>query len=236
MRIWDVSPGYLSRQRLLGEHRELHGLVSILVNNTAGYARHPETLRWVGCLRALRRRHALLAAEMAVRGYLDRTPLAYPPGRVRWPRTFITAPGDQFTLLRSKYAAGECGRIALPRTAQTLWAQHKYSVMARDPEMYRTIGRRVSRMTRGAAFADLAIELVAVLHLPPPPARLANAAEHMWGYVSGAATSEERVLASRSSGELLRITVSVARRLPAPYLMASTALSELGVYVTDERP
>jgi len=214
----------------------LHGLVSILLNNKAGYARHPETLRWVGCLRALHRRHALLAGEMAVRGYVDHTPLACPGGRVRWPRTFITAPVDQFTLLRSKYAASECGRIALPRNAQTLWAQHKYSVMARDPELYRTMGRRVSRMKRGAAFADLAFELVAVLQMPPPPARLANAAEHMWGYVSGAATSEERVLASRSPRELLRITGSLARRLSAPYLLASTALSELGVYVRERPP
>ena len=46
MRIWDVSPGYLNRQSLLGEHRELHGLVSILVHGKRGYSRHPETVRW----------------------------------------------------------------------------------------------------------------------------------------------------------------------------------------------
>jgi len=31
MRLWDINPGYLNRQSLLGEHRELHGIVSILV-------------------------------------------------------------------------------------------------------------------------------------------------------------------------------------------------------------
>ena len=30
MRIWDVNPGYLNRQSLLGEHRELHGIYIIL--------------------------------------------------------------------------------------------------------------------------------------------------------------------------------------------------------------
>ncbi|MDX8387130.1 MAG: pyrimidine dimer DNA glycosylase/endonuclease V [Ghiorsea sp.] len=29
MRIWDIHPGYLARQQLLGEHRELHGLFNI---------------------------------------------------------------------------------------------------------------------------------------------------------------------------------------------------------------
>ena len=32
MRIWDVPAGYLNRQSLLGEHRELHGIYSILTN------------------------------------------------------------------------------------------------------------------------------------------------------------------------------------------------------------
>ena len=43
MRIWDLSPGYLNRGSLLGEHRELHGLHSIIVNGKKGYANHPET-------------------------------------------------------------------------------------------------------------------------------------------------------------------------------------------------
>jgi len=44
MRVWDINPGYLNRQNLLGEHRELHGIVSILVNRKKGYANHPETV------------------------------------------------------------------------------------------------------------------------------------------------------------------------------------------------
>jgi len=26
MRIWDIDPGFLNAQSLLGEHRELHGI------------------------------------------------------------------------------------------------------------------------------------------------------------------------------------------------------------------
>jgi len=44
MRIWDINPGYLHDKSLLGEHRELHAIVSILSKNKKGYSRHPETL------------------------------------------------------------------------------------------------------------------------------------------------------------------------------------------------
>jgi len=75
MRIWDLPPSCLCRQHLLGEHRELHALWSILINKKKGYSRHPETLRWRGKLAALYRRHEELKAEMACRGYRHKTPL-----------------------------------------------------------------------------------------------------------------------------------------------------------------
>jgi hypothetical protein len=230
LRIWDVPAGYLSRQSLLGEHRELHGLESILVNGKRGYSRHPETLRWVGRRGALCRRHELLVAEMTARGYVDRTPLERKRSRLRWPSVFITEPGDQYALLGIKYGERVSGRIPLPLSAQDLWAQHKYSVMARDPEWYRTLGRRVARMKRGAPFADLARELVDELREAPPPGRLANAVDHMWGYVSAAATAEDRKQAEQSVAQRLKKTRELALTLPAPYLLASTALSELAVF------
>jgi hypothetical protein len=69
MRIWDLHPSILCRQHLLGEHRELHALWSVLTNNKKGYSRHPETLRWVGKLKALYTRHKSLVKEMKNRGY-----------------------------------------------------------------------------------------------------------------------------------------------------------------------
>jgi hypothetical protein len=43
MRIWDISPKRLCRNHLLGEHRELHAVWSVLTKGKKGYARHPET-------------------------------------------------------------------------------------------------------------------------------------------------------------------------------------------------
>jgi len=75
MRIWDLEPDRLCRQHLLGEHRELHALWAILTEGKKGFARHPETARWRGKLRALYLRHEGLVAEMARRGYRHATPL-----------------------------------------------------------------------------------------------------------------------------------------------------------------
>lgn len=69
MRIWDISPKKLCRNHLLGEHRELHAIWAIITENKKGYSNHPETLRWIGKLKALYIRHELLVKEMKMRGY-----------------------------------------------------------------------------------------------------------------------------------------------------------------------
>lgn len=75
MRVWDVSPSILCRQHLLGEHRELHALWTILSQEKTGYGHHPETRRWRGKLAALFARHELLVSEMERRGYRHNSPL-----------------------------------------------------------------------------------------------------------------------------------------------------------------
>lgn len=230
MRIWDVAAGYLNRQSLLGEHRELHGLYNILTQGKDGYSRHPETRRWAGAVDGICWRHAHQVAEMTLRGYIDRSPL--PPGcdGGSWPETFVDEPAAQFRLLRAKYKDVPSGRIELPRNPQQLWAQHKYSVMARDPDSYRRIGRAVARLGNRAPIDGLARTLVLILRQPPPPGRLLNALEHMWGHVSDLATAEDRARASRGVGGLLATIQALALAQREPYLQASTALSELAVY------
>lgn len=75
MRIWDIPPEKLCRSHLLGEHREIHAIWRILTSNKAGYSKHPETLRWVGKLKALYLRHEIVASEMEKRGFKHRSPL-----------------------------------------------------------------------------------------------------------------------------------------------------------------
>lgn len=188
MRIWDVHPGYLNRGSLLGEHRELHAVVTVIDEGKRGYANHPETRRWRGCGWALRMRHALLAGEMALRGYTDRSPVTSSSNAGKWPQVYVDAPARQFELLAGKYAGREPGRIPLPRTVHELWSHHKYSVLARNVGEYESIGREVA--SKSVGFAELAGRLIELLRVPPEAGGIRNAALHMWGYVSDAAVPE----------------------------------------------
>jgi len=103
VRIWDISPKKLCRNHLLGEHRELHAIWSVLVNGKKGYARHPETLRWRGKLKALYGRHEALVIEMALRGYRHRSPLPRTLARgIATQRVLIHSRKKQLDILRGK--------------------------------------------------------------------------------------------------------------------------------------
>ena len=75
MRIWDISPNKLCDRHLLGEHSELHAMWSIITEGKKGYAKHPETLRWVGKLKALYLIHEKIVQEMKKRGFNHKSPL-----------------------------------------------------------------------------------------------------------------------------------------------------------------
>jgi pyrimidine dimer DNA glycosylase len=75
MRIWDLDPACLCDRHLLGEHRELHAIWSILTTGKRGYRAHPETMRWRGRLAALYARHDAQVAEMQRRGFNHASPL-----------------------------------------------------------------------------------------------------------------------------------------------------------------
>ena len=57
----------------------------------------------------------------------------------------------------------------------------------------------------------------------------------MWGYVSKAATPDDRRAARASTEGLLLKTRELAARVNEPYLMTSTALGDLAVFVITER-
>jgi len=231
MRIWDINPGYLNRASLLGEHRELHGMVSIFINKKKGYSRHPETLRWVGCGWALKQRHQLLAAEMHLRGYQDKSPVSLRANKGQWPDTYIDLPGVQFELIRNKYIDKESGRIPLPKNAQQLWSQHKYSVMARDNALYKTLGKRVAGMSPRTRYAELADELTAVLRKAPSAGGIQNALLHMWGHVADFYPGDKSNIENWPLKKLLATVQTLAIAHDEPYLKSSTALGELGAWL-----
>jgi hypothetical protein len=103
VRIWDVPPSMLCRQHLLGEHRELHGLWSIIAKDRRGYAHHPETRRWRGKLAALYQRHEALVEEMVRRGYRHLSPLDRRGATgAAVQSNFVDSLEAQFAILRTK--------------------------------------------------------------------------------------------------------------------------------------
>ena len=231
MRVWDISPGYLNRGSLLGEHRELHGMVSIFVNNKKGYSQHPETLRWVGYGWALAQRHRLLAAEMNLRGYQDKTSVGLRANKGEWPTTYIDLPAAQLELIRNKYIDKEPGRIPLPKNAQQLWSQHKYSVMARNNELYKEFGKIASGMSPRSSFTELANELTALLRQAPPENQMQNAVLHMWGHVSDFYNDDKSDIENWPLKKLMATVQKLARENDEPYLKTSTALAELTAWL-----
>ena len=98
MRIWDVPPKKLCRAHLLGEHRELHAIWSVIVNGKKGYAHH-----WKGKLKALYGRHQALVIEMSSRGYQHRSLLAMREATGSAKQTAnVDRPRKQIVILRRK--------------------------------------------------------------------------------------------------------------------------------------
>lgn len=230
MRIWDINPGYLNRQSLLGEHRELHGIVSIIRDNKKGYSKHPETLRWVGYGWALKQRHKLLVAEMNLRGYVDRSPVLLRSKPEVWPECYIDSPANQLIILRKKYKTLEGGRIPLPKNAQHLWAQHKYSVMARDITAYKNIGKWVTSKEGLKELDNVANEITTILRSPPEQRQIENTLLHMWGYVSKYTSISGKELHSISMKALLNEIQLLSLSNNVNYLIESTSLSELDAW------
>ena len=230
MRIWDLHPGYLNRQSLLGEHRELHGLVSIVQHHKKGYSNHPETRRWVGLGWALKQRHKLLVAEMALRGYTDRSPVLLRSKPGVWPEIYIDEPAQQISILKQKYRDLEPGRIPLPKNAQEFWAQHKYSVMARDMAAYKSVGKWVTSKSGSQQLDGVAADITTILRSPPDQRLVENTLLHMWGYVSKHSTMPGSKLNRLSNNALLKKIQRLALSHNMTYLNESTALSELDAW------
>jgi len=231
MRIWDIDPGYLNNGSLLAEHRELHALYNVLTKDLPGFATQRELHRWRDHIPALIQRHRRLVAEMKLRGITHRSPLPSALSDLDWPNDFVDNPDRQFALLQQRYMKKPAGRIPFPKDLHILWAQHKYSVMARDPKLSKSLGRQVS--DGSLTFPELCEDLVEILRERPTEGRLTNAVEHMWGYVNKSAIPPSNSI-FRQTYRLLQETRKRAQEGEITYLIHSTALGELGQFFEDD--
>jgi len=227
MRVWDINAGFLNDKSLLGEHREIHGIASILLNNKKGYSHHPETLRWKGCTNALIIRHDLIAEEMKLRGFRHMSPLEGNTGDTNWPAYHLDSPASQYEILKIKYIDKVQGRIPLPRNTQELWAAHKYSIMARNYNTYKNYGHTIAR--NEITFVQLSMELALILRDPPDIKALINSVDHMWGYISQYSSLSISDKTDAICNIILEIqSQAIANKIT--YLVQSTALNDLSYW------
>lgn len=210
-RVPALSPGYLPLDRLLILHDTLRDAPHV-------WADHP------GGLAVLRR---TVEAELALRGVSTGNPARLDDSApVTWPeldRDALIEEWRRRTDLRE-------GRIPPPHRLTDLWAQHKYSVMARSPAGAREIGGALGRQDRSLDVETLLPRLVLDLRKPPPAGRLRDAVMHMWGYVSPVARTRGLEPDYEDLAATVGTIAAIALEEPRGYLATSTALSDLVVW------
>ena len=218
---WDIDAGYLSTQQL---NELLQFLGSLL-----GLQQKPPAAglppRWRGHRDALVIRYNQVLAEMQLRSLPVPQPLPQPEEAILWPVSFSTAPSAQLAQIRELNERGQRGRIGAPASEHELWAQYKYSVLARNHEAYRNFGQLVA--ARAINREELALELVSSARVVPTLGGLRNAVFHMWGYVS----SYSRQNPNQCSLMALMLEIQqLAQAHQVTYLLNSTALGELSYW------
>ena len=234
LRVWDIHPGYLSRQSLLGQHVEIHAIFNIITGDKQGYAHHPETMRWRHNLDRLIQVHRLTVAEMILRGYGHASPLTEMDCAGEGVFSWVDPPHFQFGLLLAKYATkAHTGRIPLPQRGSQFWANHKYGVMGRGYGCYKEIQAylRNKKDYPIEEEAELVARVMEITRSSLEIGALPNTLDHLWGYFKNSATLPEKeiYLTKREAdpASLIPFFYQLACKYEIQYLRHSTIFSDI---------
>lgn len=240
MRVWDIHPGYLSRGNLLGQHAEIHALLSVICGGKKGYASHPETLRWKSHPDKLKLKHDLTVKEMELRDYQHASPCHVEGDDGKSSpaeQMYVDHPADQFEILRDKYREKpDPGRIPIPVRASSFWAHHKYSVMSRGYQYYKEVqGLLKSKDNLPVGQERGLVERVLdILEKPVAPEPLLNVVQHLWGYFKKEASGEEKESylhwPDEQIPQLLKYLYRLAQKYERKYLLQSTVFADFTDY------
>lgn len=225
--LFEVDAGLLDDDLLAEQMRLLVGLVS--QDRRAGLNSRIPAL-WQGHEDALALRLNQLIAEMTLRGQATPGPVAVTTESLLWPALDPVSLNGQLGVIRARAEAGKPGRIRLPRNDHELWATYKYSVLARNTRAYQNFGQRVA--SRSVTVEALWASMINATRVAPSQGGVRNALQHMWGYVSGHATINPQTDDLAGLAEHIQ---TLAANYQVSYLLNSTALSELGVWLQIRR-
>ena len=232
--ILDIHPGYLGNQELINETGLLHRLVNETTNPETKklYTRGQQTEGQDG--RDTYRRYLWNLAEMKFRGIeyeYPEIPILRNEKRNNLPASF-SATAQQLGYLYKRHGIGNDARIPLPKNSQQLWAQHKYSILARDVNLYRELGPMVAMMRTASSFSMLTDYLTLSLRTQPNIGGIRNALQHMWGYVSDRDKGNTHI----SEWSLQKLNHAIQDEVVKhgeKYLMHSTALTDLQTWLPE---
>jgi hypothetical protein len=232
--ILDIHPGYLGNQHIADEYCFLQTVLTGHSDRATRASAKQGLQQWPKYSWAAYHRYCWLEAELNFRGIVQQPPqtkFEKIGNENLWPESSCT-PAQQFKVISEMRIHADTARLPIPKNAQQVWAQHKYSIMARNNNLYREMGQKVAGLKTELEFADLLDELTYILRLQPSEGGLRNAAQHMWGHVSG----NEKVDKDFVDWPLSRLLREIIFRVidqEETYLLHSTALTELQTWLHD---
>lgn len=117
-------------------------------------------------------------------------------------------------------------RIYPPKNIQTIWAQHKYSVLARDNRLYREIGKSLVGKKGLMGYGDLFNQLKNLILTKPDKGTLFNGVLHMWGYLPSSIKKNHDKPSMDNMKNTIEIITNFAVKGGEEYLLQSSALSD----------
>lgn len=232
--ILDLHPGYLGNKHIVDEYQLLQSVLTRHSDPDTWLTAKTGVQLWSKYSWAAYHRYRWLEGELIFRGVAHestQTKFQRIVNENCWPESSCT-PAQQLKAISGMRIHADTARLPLPKNAQQVWAQHKYSVMARDNNLYREMGPKVAGLKTEAEFADLVNELTYSLQMQPSEGGLRNAAQHMWGHVSG----NEKVDMDFVDWSLSRLLNEIKLRVinqEETYLLHSTALTEFQAWLRD---
>ncbi len=130
-----------------------------------------------------------------------------------------------------KFSDKKIARITVPDNSKELWQHHKYSIMARDVNLYKSIGREVAVNNSSEYFDELCLILTSQLTYNPKNSGILNSLQHMWGYISEFSNVSKSQVDLLSLKELFLEIQRCVKYSKQEYLYNQIAISELGTWI-----
>ncbi len=210
MTIWQISPAYFSSADLTTEYQEL-----MKCTDKNQFVKH---------------RLQLIDAELKLRALFNAHYWQNSSAKLQG----VCCPDSieqQYKTLKNAYQKKNFARIALPKNAVALWTHHKYAIMARSIELYKSIGKQVAHNKSPQYFATLCQTMSDELIKKPSNGAILNVLQHMWGYIAELSDINKSDVSALSLSELLSEIQKCTITSNQPYLIKQVALSELAIWL-----